>query len=114
MLGLSFTFAFTKIIHELTFSVYMNSTKLNKIPYIFHRLRYFFFMELFVFLQDVLDLQNTDTSGNSRIAYLTRFGYGYVSDTPWIRIDEVSDFLLFLQILDTFAGYVSGLRHAYL
>ena len=31
-----------------------------------------------------------DTSGGWRIAYPIRIGYGYVSDTPWIRILDVS------------------------
>jgi hypothetical protein len=37
-------------------------------------------------------LENTDTSVYCRIAYRTRFGHGYVSDTQWIRIGGVSDF----------------------
>jgi hypothetical protein len=59
-------------------------------------------------------LQNTDTWENSRIACLTRFGHGYVSDTSPIRIRGVSEYLLFLQKSDTFLGYVSAGRYAYL
>ena len=43
----------------------------------------------------------TDTSLKPRITYPIRIGYGYVSDTLWIRILGVSDFLLFSQMLDT-------------
>ena len=49
------------------------------------------------------ELCNTDTPVYQRIAYPIRIGYGYVSDTPWIRILGVSDFLLFSEILDTWA-----------
>ena len=58
----------------------------------------------------MLELRNTDTAVWQRIAYPIRIGYEYVSDTPWIRILGVSGFLLFLQILDTWAGYVSEWR----
>jgi hypothetical protein len=42
-----------------------------------------------------------DTSMKTRITYPIRTRYGYVSDTPLIRILGVSDFLLFSQMLDT-------------
>ena len=48
-------------------------------------------------------LCNTDTSMGARIAYPIRIGYRYVSDTPRTHILGVSDFSLFLRILDTLA-----------
>jgi len=39
----------------------------------------------------------------ARIAYPIRIGYGYVSDMPRTRILGVSNFSLFLRILDTLA-----------
>jgi hypothetical protein len=40
-------------------------------------------------------LRCTNTRWNTRIAYPIRIGYGYASDTRWIRIRGVSDFYYF-------------------
>jgi len=43
-------------------------------------------------ISDSAKLCYTDTSRKARIAYPIRIGYGYVSDTPRIRIVGVSEF----------------------
>jgi len=56
-------------------------------------------------------LCNTDTPARCRIPYRIHIRYGYVSDTWWIRVVRVSEFLLISWILSTSANRYLPIRY---